>query len=81
MRSAHHQRQDHSRPSRSLLTSIAVPAALTLASVAPTLGAAHATLSNAGIEITQDPVQQPYGIDFGIRDPFGNHVRISQPNA
>lgn len=41
----------------------------------------HATYANlhaAGVEITQEPVQQPYGTDFGIRDPFGNHVRISQ---
>ena len=44
----------------------------------------HATyeaLRAAGVEITQDPVQQPYGTDFGIRDPFGNQVRISQPNT
>ena len=43
----------------------------------------HATydaLNAAGVEITQEPVEQPYGTDFGIRDPFGNHVRISQPN-
>jgi hypothetical protein len=32
-----------------------------------------------GIEITQEPVEQPYGIDIGIRDPFGNHIRIVQP--
>jgi len=30
------------------------------------------------VEITQEPVEQPYGTDIGIRDPFGNHVRISQ---
>jgi catechol 2,3-dioxygenase-like lactoylglutathione lyase family enzyme len=44
----------------------------------------HATydaLRAAGVEITQEPVQQPYGTDIGIRDPFGNHVRISQPGA
>jgi len=41
----------------------------------------HATfeqLRDAGVEITQELVEQPYGTDFGIRDPFGNHVRISQ---
>ncbi|GAC1327143.1 MAG: VOC family protein [Candidatus Dormibacteria bacterium] len=32
-----------------------------------------------GIEVTQEPTEQPYGIDFGIRDPFGNSVRFSQP--
>lgn len=32
-----------------------------------------------GVEVTQEPTEQPYGIDFGIRDPFGNSVRFSQP--
>jgi len=32
-----------------------------------------------GVEITQEPTEQPYGIDFGARDPFGNSVRFSQP--
>lgn len=40
--------------------------------------ATYADLRDAGVEITQEPVEQPYGTDFGIRDPFGNHVRISQ---
>jgi len=31
-----------------------------------------------GVECTQEPVEQPYGIDIGIRDPFGNHIRIVQ---
>jgi hypothetical protein len=31
-----------------------------------------------GVEFTQEPVEQPYGIDVGIRDPFGNHIRIVQ---
>ena len=43
--------------------------------------ATYAALRDAGVEITQEPVEQPYGTDFGIRDPFGNHVRISQLNA
>ena len=41
----------------------------------------YAALRDAGVEITQEPVQQPYGTDIGVRDPFGNHVRISQPGA
>jgi uncharacterized glyoxalase superfamily protein PhnB len=32
----------------------------------------------AGAEITQEVVEQPYGTDFGARDPFGNSVRVSQ---
>jgi len=42
--------------------------------------ASYAALVDAGVEVTQEPVEQPYGTDFGIRDPFGNHVRISQLN-
>ena len=43
--------------------------------------ATYAALVEAGVEVTQEPVEQPYGTDFGIRDPFGNHVRVSQPHA
>ena len=38
----------------------------------------HAELIAKGVEITEEPVDQPYGIDFGLRDPFGNHLRIAQ---
>ena len=31
-----------------------------------------------GVDITQEPAEQPYGIDFGLRDPFGNHIRVAQ---
>lgn len=31
-----------------------------------------------GVEITDEPMERPYGIDFGIRDPFGNKIRIGQ---
>jgi catechol 2,3-dioxygenase-like lactoylglutathione lyase family enzyme len=31
-----------------------------------------------GVDITQEPVEQFYGTDIGIRDPFGNHIRIVQ---
>ncbi|MFG3557859.1 VOC family protein [Micromonospora sp. NPDC047557] len=31
-----------------------------------------------GVEITDEPTERPYGIDFGIRDPFGNKIRIGQ---
>ena len=40
-----------------------------------------ARLDAAGVEITQEPTQQPYGIDFAIRDPFGNHIRIGDITA
>ena len=31
----------------------------------------------AGVDVTQEPTDPPYGRDFGIRDPFGNHLRIA----
>ncbi len=43
--------------------------------------ATYAALVDAGVEVTQEPVEQPYGTDFGIRDPFGNQIRVSQPNG
>jgi catechol 2,3-dioxygenase-like lactoylglutathione lyase family enzyme len=42
---------------------------------------AHATfaeLKARGVEVTDEPETRPYGIDFGIRDPFGNAIRIGQ---
>jgi catechol 2,3-dioxygenase-like lactoylglutathione lyase family enzyme len=32
-----------------------------------------------GVEFTQEPVEQSYGTDIGLRDPFGNAIRILQP--
>jgi catechol 2,3-dioxygenase-like lactoylglutathione lyase family enzyme len=32
-----------------------------------------------GVEFTQEPVVQDYGIDCALRDPFGNQIRIVQP--
>ena len=34
-----------------------------------------------GVEFTQEPTEQPYGIDFGLRDPFGNHIRVAQMSS
>ena len=31
-----------------------------------------------GVDVTDEPETRPYGIDFGIRDPFGNAIRIGQ---
>jgi predicted enzyme related to lactoylglutathione lyase len=41
----------------------------------------HRQLVEAGVEIAEEPVTQPYGLDFGLRDPFGNHIRIAQMTA
>jgi catechol 2,3-dioxygenase-like lactoylglutathione lyase family enzyme len=35
-------------------------------------------LKAKGVEFTQEPTEQVYGIDMGLRDPFGNHIRIVQ---
>ncbi len=35
-------------------------------------------LRSKGVDFTDEPSQKPYGIDFGIRDPFGNKLRIGQ---
>jgi catechol 2,3-dioxygenase-like lactoylglutathione lyase family enzyme len=31
-----------------------------------------------GVEFTQEPVEQDYGVDCALRDPFGNQIRIVQ---
>ncbi|GAB3583113.1 VOC family protein [Amycolatopsis endophytica] len=39
----------------------------------------YETLLAKGVEFTQEPTERPYGIDCGLRDPFGNAIRINQP--
>ena len=36
-------------------------------------------LKARGVEFTQAPTEYFYGIDCGLRDPFGNNMRILQP--
>ena len=38
----------------------------------------YETLRARGVEFTQEPTEQSYGTDIGLRDPFGNHIRIVQ---
>ena len=38
----------------------------------------HERLVAAGVEVTQEPIVQPYGTDMAVRDPFGNQIRITQ---
>lgn len=35
-------------------------------------------LEAKGVEFTDGPTEQSYGTDFGLRDPFGNRLRIGQ---
>jgi catechol 2,3-dioxygenase-like lactoylglutathione lyase family enzyme len=40
------------------------------------------SLRAAGTEILQEPIDQPYGVrDAAVRDPSGNHLRLSEPLA
>ena len=40
--------------------------------------ATYDELKRRGVEFTQEPTEQPYGIDAGFRDPSGNHFRMVQ---
>jgi catechol 2,3-dioxygenase-like lactoylglutathione lyase family enzyme len=35
-------------------------------------------LKGRGVEFSQEPTEQPYGVDAGFRDPSGNHFRVMQ---
>jgi len=35
-------------------------------------------LKARGVEFTEEPEERPYGIDCGLRDPSGNHMRLTQ---
>jgi catechol 2,3-dioxygenase-like lactoylglutathione lyase family enzyme len=42
--------------------------------------ALYETLKARGVtDFTQEPIEHAYGTDMGIRDPFGNGIRILQP--
>ena len=35
-------------------------------------------LKGRGVEFSQEPTEQPYGVDAGFRDPSGNQMRVMQ---
>lgn len=39
---------------------------------------AYQEMSARGVEFTEKPTEQPYGIDCGFRDPSGNSIRLAQ---
>ncbi|MFF4799371.1 VOC family protein [Streptomyces sp. NPDC001351] len=41
----------------------------------------YETLKAKGVEFTEEPTERPYGIDCGLRDPFGNSIRFTQPKG
>ena len=40
--------------------------------------ATYEELKGRGVEFSQEPTEQPYGIDAGFRDPSGNQMRMAQ---
>ncbi len=43
------------------------------------LDATFAELQAAGVDVVQEPVEQPYGVrDCAVRDPAGNLIRINE---
>jgi len=40
--------------------------------------ASYEELKGRGVEFTQEPTEQPYGIDAAFRDPSGNQARLVQ---
>jgi predicted enzyme related to lactoylglutathione lyase len=42
---------------------------------------AYEELKGRGVEFTQEPTEQPYGIDAGFRDSSGNHFRMMQEQS
>ncbi|MDT4891235.1 MAG: hypothetical protein QOE97_270 [Pseudonocardiales bacterium] len=52
-------------------------AMLTLAT--PDLDVTFAKLEASGVDIVQEPIEQPYGVrDCAVRDPAGNLLRINE---
>jgi catechol 2,3-dioxygenase-like lactoylglutathione lyase family enzyme len=35
-------------------------------------------LKSRGVDIVQEPTEQPYGVDMAVRDPTGNQIRVAQ---
>jgi catechol 2,3-dioxygenase-like lactoylglutathione lyase family enzyme len=44
----------------------------------PDCRATYERLLADGVEFIQEPVEQPYGVECVMRDPFGNQIRIGQ---
>ena len=42
------------------------------------INASYEELKARGVEFSQEPTEQPYGIDAGFRDPSGNQFRMTQ---
>jgi catechol 2,3-dioxygenase-like lactoylglutathione lyase family enzyme len=69
--------EDTAEQIRDLLSKGAVGVAMILST--DDCRATYEELSAKGVEFTEEPVERFYGIDCAIRDPFGNHIRITEP--
>jgi uncharacterized glyoxalase superfamily protein PhnB len=64
---------------RALVTKGALPG---LVFVAEDVRALYQTLTERGVtDFTQEPTDHFYGTDMGLRDPFGNAIRIVQQGS
>ena len=43
--------------------------------------ASYEELKGRGVEFTEAPAEQPYGIDSEFRDPSGNKFRLGKPTV
>jgi uncharacterized glyoxalase superfamily protein PhnB len=51
----------------------------TLVFIADDVRALYDALKESGVtDFTQEPTEHFYGTDMGVRDPFGNHIRVLQ---
>jgi uncharacterized glyoxalase superfamily protein PhnB len=42
------------------------------------LQSVYQQLKASGVDIVQEPTEQPYGVDMAVRDPTGNQIRFAQ---
>jgi catechol 2,3-dioxygenase-like lactoylglutathione lyase family enzyme len=45
------------------------------------INATYEDLKAKGVEFTEEPTERDYGTDCGLRDPFGNHLRMGTTKA
>ena len=70
----------HDEATAGLLRELMAKGALSgLVFVADDVRALYDSLRERGVtDFTQEPTEHFYGVDMGLRDPFGNHIRVLQ---
>ena len=59
-------------------TLVAKGAATGLFFITDDIQGTYEELKGRGVEFSQEPTEQPYGVDAGFRDPSGNQMRVAQ---